>query len=186
MNFLFKNGNNKIYNKRIIDVAERLHKEAEKIRMFGNKVEIEIGWEEFTVDYMKDSLPCTDLETRLWVEKRANCWKDDVNQQFILLAYPEWLFVVPRKGLKLVLDSFASFKVIITSLKKECSIQDRKSRLLRDFAECFTGKTRREMVRMSDHNVTMIKYMAGLIALDPILNKNQKSELLDVINDYVN
>jgi len=183
MKFLFKNGDNG-YWKRIRNVAEKLHKKADALRDKSEYYRI-IPWDIFLLDYMKDNEPQDDLEQRLYVEKRSNMWKDDVNSMFTELGYPEWLFVESTVGVKLVVDAFAARKLQLEGLKKECSITDRRSKKLKQFSTCFTGRIKKELERMSDMNLSMLSFLAGQIALDPKLPKKQKEELLGIIKCFV-
>ena len=79
MRYLFKNGNKDGYNKRIESVAEKLHKDADKLRSEGEH-HLEISWEKFRSNYMRDTPPSDDLEHRIYREKRSNMWKEDVNK----------------------------------------------------------------------------------------------------------
>lgn len=184
MKYLNKNGNGKGYKKRIRDAAEKLHREADKLRSKGEYF-LFIPWLSILLDYMKDDEPEGDLERKLYIEKRSNMWKDDINDVFCELGYPEWLFVIPTKGVRLIVDAFAARKLQLQALKKECSIIDRKSKLLKQFSSCFTGQLKKELERNADRGLNTLKFIAGEIALDPKLPKKQKVELLGMIENYM-
>jgi len=183
MDFLIKNGDED-YEKRIIDVAEKLHKIADKLRKEGEH-DIIITWEDFTDNYMKAGPYNDNLQERLWKEKRSNMWKDDINDKLCELGYPEWLFNEPRKGIKLRLDVNAVRKMQIAAIKKTCSINNRKKELLEKFAESFSSGLKKQILAMASQLDNQITYLAGQITLDPKLPKRTKKELLGEIERFI-
>lgn len=183
MKYLKKNGEKEEYWRRIENVAEKLHKDADELRNKGEHYKT-IDWESFTIDYMKAGDWNTDLEHRLYKEKRSNMWKDDINAMFNTLGYSEWLFVEPTKGIRLEIDIIAARKMELLSLKKVCSISARRTRLLEHFCESFPPKLKKELLYVANLFQDQLTFIAGKIAIDKELPKNQKMELLEMIDNY--
>ena len=184
MRFLTKNGDND-YWKRIEDVAEKIHKLAEKLRNKG-KEDIIIDWEDFTINYMKAGTYTSDLEQKIWKEKRSNMWKDDVNDKLCEFGYQECLFSEYNTGIKLRWGSAAMLKLALLSLKKICSIANRRSTRLELVSENLTGVWIKKGTNLSEIiNKSLIKHLYGEIGTNKSLTKKEKNELLTEIENFI-
>lgn len=183
MQFLFKNGDDD-YQKRIKNVAEKLHKLAEKLKEKGEEDFI-IDWETFTIDYMKAGEWTSDLENRLWKEKRSNMWKDDINEKLAELGYQEFLFSEFNEGVKLRWGNIAMWKMAIAGAKKISNIAIRRSAKLELFSENLIGIGAKKGLSIAEIGLSLVKQLYGEIGTNKFLTKKEKKELLNEIEKLI-
>lgn len=187
MRFLTRNGDNE-YRKRIENVAEKIHKLADTLREKRKENDRIIDWEDFTVNYMKAGQPstCSDLERKIWVEKRSNMWKDDVNDKLWELGYQECLFSEHNIGIKLRWGPVAMLKLSLLNIKKICSIANRGSTRLELISENQTGVWIRKGINLAEiMKYSLPKHLYGEIGMNKTLTRKEKAELLQEIESFI-
>lgn len=115
---------------KIQNLAERLYQEREE--RVGKIVE----WDVFTEKYIKLSLPNTDLERVRYVQARTK-WIELINKEMVKNKYACKLFVIPCRGVSILINGSASELTIRKRTIKISNVLGSTIETIEEMKECF-------------------------------------------------